>query len=560
MNIYIPCYSAKREKRFLEIHPFLEDNIRFIKSPSSLFKVINEIIANENSPCLFMHDDLYVDKYFLNRVQEGIEALKNRYPKWGVAGNCGVGLNLYGLSASPLVRYIIDLQGAPNLPGRIIPAKSIDGNCILLNVPALKKYKTQLPDFQGYHLYDLILSIETIKSGLGCFIIPQLLCFHESKENQASFDACVASDSFKQYLSDNIKNNRLTSTKGDINVNDPSGSLDIQLPSPGHEAGRSPSVAIVVRTQFLRKELLFRTVSTIKAFIAASGKKDMYKCYIVTDKTTWERGNFLENVSVLNFTAPEELEDTRLFLIKKAAENITCDYFWFIDDDDWLFPNMAKFLSLSIISSPLNCTFFIGASQYREDFCYNGSNCWPCNSKTTGLRYFNPRQFAQSISGVNYIPFCGIIFPVGLLKKICYDKFANIIYLEDYLLELLDICSQDFFPIIIDKLLVGISVREEGNTVTEKDRKKWYMSNSAMFSDIIDNCNMLINLHYYTVSISPASVVTSGGNVEPPTSGVAIPPLRWHIYYRIFHSFPRLAKALLPFAKILYRIYKRVSE
>ncbi|WP_125474127.1 hypothetical protein [Caballeronia humi] len=46
--------------------------------------------------------------------------------------------------------------------------------------------------------------------------------------------------------------------------------------------------------------------------------------------------------------------------------------------------------------------------------------------------------------------------------------------------------SHQNFPIAVDKLFVGISVRQSGNTITEPDRSKWNRSMSEMVSHLVN--------------------------------------------------------------------------
>ena len=56
---------------------------------------------------------------------------------------------------------------------------------------------------------------------------------------------------------------------------------------------------------------------------------------------------------------PCDLRDSRFLLVSEAIKNILSDYIWFVDDDDWLFPNSAEWLANTIRSAPSASTFFI---------------------------------------------------------------------------------------------------------------------------------------------------------------------------------------------------------
>lgn len=63
---------------------------------------------------------------------------------------------------------------------------------------------------------------------------------------------------------------------------------------------------------------------------------------------------------------PCDLRDSRFLLVSEAIKNILSDYIWFVDDDDWLFPNSAEWLANTIRSAPSASTFFIGTEHFIE--------------------------------------------------------------------------------------------------------------------------------------------------------------------------------------------------
>ena len=497
MNIYVPTNDAIAAEEFKNRHHFVKDKIKICLGVKNIFSFVNDIINKENEPILLMHDDVYFNVDFIQRVDSVISCLNKINVNWGLAGNYGVSCYGLGFSSKNIVRYIVDPQGGPNLRGKIIPVESIDGNTILLNIPKLKEKKVSLPNLNGYYLYDIIFSIETIKCGLGIYVIPQLLCYHADIFDKNAFFEAFNSDSFKTYLKNNIINTQIKTINGVINIPycniNYKEKIDIKVKSIENNLNSlcKSSVAIVVRTRFERKNLLNRTLTTIKAFMSSIQCKSIYNCYIITD-SSYENDEFCE-FPVLKTN--KLFKDSRLFLIYKASNILKEEYIWFVDDDDWLFPNEADFLTKSIISSPNGSTFFVGCKSFYEEFDTDqiNSNCNKCG-------YFSPNNFFKSISGNNYIPFSGMILQRNKIKEyfdLNKDSLNTVTYFEDFMLELYNFMDHDFFPICIDKVIVGISIRKTGNTITEKNRTIWNISISSVMYNIIKNkgSNMLSYAH-----------------------------------------------------------------
>ena len=279
MKIYVPARNLYIANEFCNRHNFEGLEIKITTGISSLFVYINDIINNENEPVLIMHDDTYFNKDFISRVNNAITLLNKINSNWGIAGNAGISCYELGFSSQNMVRYIMDPHGGPNLRGKILPAESIDGNTILLNTPKLRENKIRLPNFNGFHLYDIILSIETIKSGLGVYIIPQLLCYHASSGNQIEFNKAFYNDAFIKYLQKKLINNHLKTINGSLPLPfshlSEYNRIDIKNKSIENclNTSKDASVAIVIRTRFTRINLLQRTVVTIKSFISNMGFK-----------------------------------------------------------------------------------------------------------------------------------------------------------------------------------------------------------------------------------------------------------------------------------------------
>ena len=479
MRVYVIGRSKEFKDSFLLRHKYLGNVFNFIDPSVPLRDMLYSIIQTENEPTLVVTDNVYLNIDYLRRTSELISYFADNKYSWGCAGNLGLSCHEVGLGTNRVVSFVSDSDSvtAPNCSGIVVPAQYISGNVLLLNVPALKNIYGDFPNIDNLNNLNFFVSLEVIRNGLGAFIAPQLMCYvdglNKFLENFSTSDL--------SYLSKTLKNRFIETVGGDIFLSTaPSvGRIDFSLQALkcAKRICSSPLVTIVVRTQFNRKELLFRCLASIKAFICATGSEDLFDCLVVTDKSEVESKTHF-GFKVASFEC--DLSDSRLFLVQKALEKNKAPYIWFIDDDDWLFPNEAQFLADTIQSYPLGTTFYIGSKHFAEKMLVC-EGTWSGNSRCKSSRYFSPKNHLFSLTGSNYIPFCGIIFPAKSLCFLTERAVKSVTYCEDYFLELSNIFSQKYFPVVIDKLFIGISIREVGNTVTETDRTKWKMSTQSAY-------------------------------------------------------------------------------
>ena len=222
------------------------------------------------------------------------------WSNWGLVGNAGVLTVGVGYAGTRTVRYLSDPHGGPNLARHILPAQTIDGNVMFLNLNAMRAKGLRLPVFDGFQLYDIVMSIEAIAAGLGVFVAPHLSCWHGSKGSQAGFDRAASGDAFGQFCSSRLRNRSITTLNGLVRfrldgVNPASTSgIDLQIDSlrTADQGRPARTVAIVTRTQFRRPALLNRTLDTIAAFLATAGAGAEFHSYVVTDVTKRCRSPF----------------------------------------------------------------------------------------------------------------------------------------------------------------------------------------------------------------------------------------------------------------------------
>jgi len=516
--IIVVARSEESGSKFVKRHSQFSDHIALKIGQRSYFGLLQDVIDNsELEHVCVVHDDVFLPRNFVDQLGLLVDELNDEWPNWGLVGNAGVCPFGIGYGSSTVVRYIFDPHGGPNTNAGVVPALGIDGNVMLLHVGALRRAGVRMPDFNGFQLYDICLSIETIIGGLAVLVSPRLACFHSSAGGQQDFDIAMSSAGLSRYLASRIANKFIPTLNGKVVIHGEAkysdrGSVDLIRQSI-HVAsiGRPPrKVAIVVRTQFKRRELLLRTLQTIDAFVVSSGKGAKFSKYIVTDSSdnidfSWP------DTSIIRFSLAAA-GDTRFKLVRLAAECIDAEYLWFVDDDDWLFPNEAGRLGLIINVSPRSAIFFIRTQQFREVAFPTGTPDVVAHYTSYPSRVFEPSDFFDSLSGHNHTPFCGAIFPRESILEIPKAAIHCVTYFEDYLCILWVLLSGKATPVVFDALLVGISIRESGNSITLTDRTEWNKSLGEIASLV---CNLSGGPDLFSAYIkSGRQTVHQSGEIE----------------------------------------------
>ncbi len=490
--IHVVARSKEHADAFKKRHPALCAAIRIELGHTSYFDALNAIISRSNEPYVcIVHDDVTLNTSFGASVANLVQELDEHWPNWGLVGNAGVASFRVGYAGSNLVRYVSDPHGGPNLTGYVIPAQSVDGNVMLVNVSAVRRAKVSIPKGAGFHMYDLLLSISILSAGLAIFVAPQLACWHGSPGDPNGYLSASQLWWVRKSLSGSIRNRVIQTINGPIRVppNVPNEveatRVDLDLDSLRVAArGRSRKVtAIVVRTQLRRDPLLRRTLETVNAFIASAGDHTEFRCFVVTDFEKENHDLAVPIPPVLRVSVPEG-SDSRYKLVQHAAQNIDADYYWFIDDDDWLFPNEAERLALVVNLAPSNSIIFVDAQCFRES-TLRESEATP--GFCTPARRFAASSFLQSLTGFNHTPFCGAVFSRSSLASLTSEACAKVTYYEDYMTLLLGLLGSRSVPIVVDRLYAAISIRESGNTVTETDRTKWNASMAELVSQLVSD-------------------------------------------------------------------------
>lgn len=512
MKIHVVARSQAHGEKFIASHAHLREVLEPEVGQTSYFHLLNRLIwsSDEDYACV-IHDDVVLSGNFHHLICKLVSDFSKSGTRWGLVGNAGVSTFRVGYGGDTVVRYLSDPHGGANLQGCILPVQTVDGNVMLLNLKALRENQVRLPKFEGFHFYDIALSVESQCAKLGVFVAPHLACYHGSGGDGSSFNAAMSSRALIDYLSTKIRNRYFMSLNGRVTLpvttEAAAPACDIEIASLENAvtAANTRTVAVVVRTKFTRLQLLKRTLSTVEAFISAAGPATNFECHIVSTENAPDDFILPEGMK-LKVTKFQSASDDRYLLVEAAVATIDADFYWFVDDDDWLFPNEAARLSAIINVAPQNSVFFLDCQHYNE----RGLEDNVAGFYSLPARYFFAKDFIHSFSGFNFTPFCGAIFSKQALRNIHSSVYHSITYYEDFMTLLSTLLSGAFVPIVVEKLYVGISLRSTGNTVTENDRGKWNKSMSELIS-------FITNTERPTSMLSFSSIIASQGK----TAGVS---------------------------------------
>jgi hypothetical protein len=100
---------------------------------------------------------------------------------------------------------------------------------------------------------------------------------------------------------------------------------------------------------------------------------------------------------------------------------------------------------------------------------------------------FPAGQIFRSMRGVNYIPVCGMVLPVELLRGRIAGIRALGNYNEDYFLLLLALTAPRVEVSILDLEIASISLRGADNTVARAHSAEWHTSLATFLLEALNS-------------------------------------------------------------------------
>jgi hypothetical protein len=403
------------------------------------------------------------------------------WPNWGIAGNSGISV-VQNVCDNRIVKYAIEDGELPSSIGNILPAETIDGNTILLNCRSLRNAKISIPQYDGMHEYDTILSVATQYHGLSVLVCPELACFHLNISYPTTSVPIQYSDAFLSFLSSKITNRKLKTVRESFSIpkkNSSEQRYDLRrFAAVNASKGRTAKLGIITRSQFRSISLLNRTIESVKQFRNAAISNIQITHYIATDVSKLIEFTGSDDVTILHYPDVKR-EDSRNILIQRAVNDSNDDFIILLDDDDWLFPNEALLVSAALVSTPRTGSLVVESQLFEELFDSESGELLSRNESPTHV--FRSDDWQQNFSGINHIPSCGVFYSRELVTEVPDASFNSVKYYEDFAISSFVMLNPRAAFFNIPVLTAGISIRSHPdevvkNTVTEKDRSKWNQS------------------------------------------------------------------------------------
>ena len=476
--IVVAARNTLSAQAFRERHSHHAIDIQFVIQPKSYFAFLNEIIATFSGDFVVIaHDDIWLPQNFSSNLTQLLDELETSLLSWAVVGNAGITPYKTGFAQSRQIRYLTDPHGGPNLSHHLLPAETVDGNILLLNLRKIRESGIRLPEFEGFHFYDIILSILAHEKDLAVMISPLLTCYHASGGDKQAFDQAFKRSEIFNFLKSKLYNSAILTLNGVLSFpsNIENTGFDLTAKSLANfRFNKQRNLAVIVRTEFKRLNSLLRTLLTVEAFAhtCRSGYFEV-DVHVISREPIPDNFNVTANYHYID-SLNSNLVDSRTELIHWAIKNIETDFYWFVDDDDFVFPQSANEIGELLSSYPVNSLVFGNSVFFDESYLSENNDLFSeeikVDSRSLG------EDFENILQGVACIPFSGVIFPSSILKDIVRADLlpSYIVRFEDFFLQSFALNQRNVLPVVLPTELAGISYRKVPNqSIFESDRNKW---------------------------------------------------------------------------------------
>jgi len=325
-----------------------------------LFTFINNIINNcPDDYALIVHDDVILPMNISDNIQRCIKSANNFLGEenWGVIGNAGVEVltkKVLLYLSDPNIRMIVPSTKHPEL------VESVDGNVMLLNLKNIRRRNILLPkNLKGFHLYDLILSLEIQKNNLVCAVSSLLYSRHLSGGSRENFKKALDDETFQDYFAQNYSNRIITSINGDITVKQQMGDnrnkrVEDLVKNNLTEVFKDKSFKLFLLIELDRQDTkIFKLLESIKLFKDKLRDKIDVRIVFITSRNTEQEKHRIENITLRY----QSLEISTIYIkdrqnyFQQLCDNIT------LDKSTYLSIISADYIVLSDWSSTLPYLF-----------------------------------------------------------------------------------------------------------------------------------------------------------------------------------------------------------
>jgi hypothetical protein len=468
-----------------------EQSVLLLDDGYSISRELNRLLnSSEEEYCVLLSTDVILPENFLPNASRDFQSLQLRWPTSAGVTAKGRALFEHGYEVTKAVNFFI-ISGYEGLVNVETPVTSTTSDFVMIDLGVIR---TKLNGgFASQHDddFDIWFTLELALCDLHVFASPIMSAFAPELPRQGRVKT-QPKKSVLDFVSTNFNANKIVTDRGSFSVDfSPLTDLnhlhksvhDLLLGSlsKGVEA---PSLTIVTRTQFGRLPALSRCLESVLSF-AAEFDDPRLTLVLASDKQRPPEFEIPESFEFVQASYPPG-KDSRFLLVREAVSKIKSDYYFFVDDDDWMFPNHAVQLKRTLSVSPRGSVVFVNTQHYLEgDWGAQGLDVASKYSISAGS-VFHARNYIKGLSGKNFTPFCGVVLPSTAFEGVSDEAFAQVEYAEDYFLILRSLYKRGM-PIIFDGHLAGISIREDGNTVTDVGATKWQRAKANVGYHLIND-------------------------------------------------------------------------
>jgi hypothetical protein len=506
LNVHVLCPDTEAQKASASRAGLHADVcVKPIYPVTSALAVLRDLAKKAAAPFLICRADVIFGHGIAEHVEQLLEELAEKLPNWAICGNRGVrwdARHVYDFTQSI---YRAGLQNALCAH----PVMSIDDNMLLVNPEPLRKHRLRAPAVPSLQL-GALLSLECLQNGSLMAVSPRLTTVRGDGAARAE-GALETQPAVQSYYRSSFLNHIFPLPDGELNFSE---LIDYSyISEPWRKTTQAdvlalydatlatarrrhrPSVTICCRTQFRRLELLERCVLSLSACPQyACGLADVH-IRLITDQSPCVAEPIIEKLRYGHPGAAIECwfhqirpgRHSRADLLVAAIERAETDYIWFIDDDDTANPPATAAIARCLVAgAPV---VVVGSSVVVEE------DWRPAVAGATALALMRSERHARYsaadifrvLTGRNFIPSCGMVLPVPLLRQRLRNGRVLGDYNEDYFLLLLALTASSVEVVALDIDIASISLRDKENTGMQEDRTQWHTSYASFLLEVLNN-------------------------------------------------------------------------
>lgn len=230
-----------------------------------------------------------------------------------------------------------------------------------------------------------------------------------------------------------------------------------------------PEIAIITRTLGKRPDLLHRNVNSVEKL------KERAKNFTVSHHI------YTSNVEIgsipgipenrVHLVDAKDKADSRFALLREAIERNDAEFFWIVDDDDFINSEIAGDLNSLFSNDSEFGLLFLDSIHFHESA--------KARRPRLGNRY-SALQAMESFMGPNQTPICSVIYPGTKIPLGMLDNGSKLAVLEDHYLLMQALLHVDCSPTYISSVGAFISIRGDGQSVVGGPRNVWSSANADL--------------------------------------------------------------------------------